>query len=131
MEQPVEKSEFEKMVSGDLYNCVVPDLCARRARAKRHVLEYNTSVGYLEDVQVRQNHLEKLFGKVGPNCIIEPPFQVDYGENTEIGENFYSNFNVVILDWYVSSSCIPQPLPDFHPANVIHSMKCDIPNRWL
>ncbi|CDF35752.1 unnamed protein product [Chondrus crispus] len=86
------------MVSCELYDCDVPDLFARRAKAKKLTLEYNTTIGYENDLEKRQEHLKKLFGKVGPNCIIEPPLQVDYGENTEIGKNFYANFNCVILD---------------------------------
>ena len=101
MDNPSNKSEFEKMVSSELYDCDVPDLFARRAKAKKLCLEYNTTIGYENDLEKRQEHLQKLFGKVGPNCIIEPPMHVDYGENTEIGKNFYANFNCVILDWYV------------------------------
>lgn len=128
MGQREEKTEFEKMVSGELYLAGVPDLFNRRARTKRLVLEYNISVGYLEDLQVRQKHLEMLFGKVGPNCVIEPPFQIDYGENTEVGENFYCNYNVVILDWYVSGSCILQPGSAFHPDKRQPLHKCYIAN---
>ena len=32
------------------------------------------------------------------NFIIEPSFWCDYGYNIELGENFYSNHNLVILD---------------------------------
>jgi maltose O-acetyltransferase len=39
-----------------------------------------------------------LFGCVKGNFFIEPPFHCDYGCNIEIGENFYANYNLVILD---------------------------------
>lgn len=42
--------------------------------------------------------IEVFLGKTGENLIIEPPFACDYGYNIEIGENFYANVNLVILD---------------------------------
>ena len=42
--------------------------------------------------------IKALFGKTGDNFTIEPVFYCDYGYNIEIGENFYSNHNLVILD---------------------------------
>ena len=42
--------------------------------------------------------MKKLLGKTGENFCITAPFWCDYGYNIEIGENFYSNHNLVILD---------------------------------
>ena len=42
--------------------------------------------------------LTSFLGKKGKNTVILSPFQCDYGYNIEIGENFYSNHNLVILD---------------------------------
>ena len=47
---------------------------------------------------MKQEILKKIIGKTGENFIIEPSFWCDYGYNIEIGENFYSNHNLVILD---------------------------------
>ena len=46
----------------------------------------------------RENIIRRLFGKTGKSFLIEQPFYCDYGYNIEIGENFYSNVNCVILD---------------------------------
>lgn len=35
---------------------------------------------------------------MGDNCNITPPFNCDYGCNITIGKNFYSNFNLTVLD---------------------------------
>jgi acetyltransferase-like isoleucine patch superfamily enzyme len=43
--------------------------------------------------------IKKLFGKTGTNFYMEPNFYCDLGYNIEIGENFYSNHNLVILDY--------------------------------
>lgn len=42
--------------------------------------------------------LKKLFCKTGKKLWIEPPFHCDYGCNIEVGENFYANYNLIILD---------------------------------
>ena len=42
--------------------------------------------------------IKKLFKKTGENFSIESPFYCDYGYNITIGEDFYANHNLVILD---------------------------------
>lgn len=42
--------------------------------------------------------IKKLFGKTQEEFSINQPFYCDYGYNIEIGENFYSNHNLIILD---------------------------------
>ena len=42
--------------------------------------------------------LRALFGRAPGKFYIEPPFHCGFGYNIEIGENFYANFNCVILD---------------------------------
>ena len=42
--------------------------------------------------------IKDIVGKCGKDIFIEPPFHCDYGKNIEVGENFYANFNCVILD---------------------------------
>ena len=42
--------------------------------------------------------LKKLLGKMGENVIITPPFWCDYGYHIEVGNDFYSNHNLIITD---------------------------------
>ena len=42
--------------------------------------------------------MKDILGKTKENFTITAPFWCDYGYNIEIGENFYTNHNVVILD---------------------------------
>ena len=46
----------------------------------------------------RKALIRQLLGKTGENFEIRSPFQCDYGYNIEVGENFFMNFNCVILD---------------------------------
>lgn len=42
--------------------------------------------------------LKQILGKTGENIWIETPFHCDYGWNIEVGENFFANYNLIILD---------------------------------
>ena len=39
-----------------------------------------------------------MLGNTKQDFLIEQPFMCDYGYNIEIGENFYANHNLIILD---------------------------------
>lgn len=58
--------------------------------------EYNTI--FPEKMERKTEILKSLLGKTGEKVYIEPPFHCDYGCNIELGENFYSNYNLTILD---------------------------------
>ena len=40
----------------------------------------------------REAMLKKVIGHLGKDSWIEPSFNIDYGCNISIGDNFYSNF---------------------------------------
>ncbi|MBU3840973.1 MAG: sugar O-acetyltransferase [Candidatus Ruminococcus intestinipullorum] len=42
--------------------------------------------------------IKSLFGKTGENVWLEPPFHCDYGWNIEVGENFFANYGLTVLD---------------------------------
>ena len=50
------------------------------------------------DDEQRNAAFRKLFGKTGKTFKIIAPFFCDYGYNIEIGEKFFANTNLVILD---------------------------------
>ncbi|KAH8196981.1 hypothetical protein TruAng_008840 [Truncatella angustata] len=94
--------EYEKMISGMPYDSFVPELRAGRLRARKIVKKYNehlpddaTDESLTKDRSVMLN---KLLGRIGKGVDIDPPFRVDYGCNISIGDNFYANFGMVILD---------------------------------
>ena len=89
-------NENEKMLSGELYNPLQKDLLKSRQRAKNLCYEYNQI--HPQNLEEKSTILKELLGKTGDNFLIEPNFFCDYGFNIEIGENFYSNHNLVILD---------------------------------
>lgn len=46
-------------------------------------------------VAEREKILNEMLGKIGKNPFIETPFNVDYGCNISIGDDFYANFKYV------------------------------------
>ncbi|KAM5513456.1 galactoside O-acetyltransferase [Fusarium oxysporum f. sp. phaseoli] len=97
------REDYEKMISGMLYSCTVPELAAARNRARRLAQKFNTWVppnGFSAEqvTETKVGMINELFGKVGSDIYVEPSLQVDYGCNITIGNTFYANFNTVILD---------------------------------
>ncbi len=90
------KTEKEKMLAGEPYKAFGEELFEERQRAKDLVFQLNAL--HPSKVEERDQLIIKLFGKTGSRFYIEPPFRCDYGYNIFIGENFYANYNCVILD---------------------------------
>ncbi len=71
-------------------------LAEERLETKRKLFKFNNS--FPEGGREQAEQLRAILGKAGKNIHIEPPFRCDYGTNIEVGDNFYANFNCVILD---------------------------------
>ncbi len=89
-------SEKEKMLAGELYLASDPELVTERMKARRLVRLYNATTE--NESERRTELMGKLFGSVGGEITIEPDFKCDYGYNIHVGENFYANFDLTILD---------------------------------
>jgi maltose O-acetyltransferase len=89
-------SEREKMLRGELYDPMDPDLAAARARARTMCQELNATRE--SDAHARRRILQALFGRGGDTVWMQPPFHCDYGTNIELGERVFFNFNCVVLD---------------------------------
>ncbi|MBR6241962.1 MAG: sugar O-acetyltransferase [Ruminococcus sp.] len=89
-------TEKEKQQAGELYDGNDKELVAERVKAKKLCAEYNNAE--YNDYQKRSRILDRLVAFRGENTVIEPAFYCDYGYNIMIGDNFYSNHNLVILD---------------------------------
>lgn len=90
-------NEKEKMLKGELYDANYDEaLIKERIKCKTLCSKFN-NLPY-ENSEERKEVLKQILGKFGAEFIIEPDFWCDYGYNIELGENFYSNHNLVILD---------------------------------
>ncbi|WP_082320564.1 maltose acetyltransferase domain-containing protein [Ruminococcus flavefaciens] len=89
-------TEKEKQQSGELYNAGDRELFNDRIKAKKLCGEYNAVE--CNDFQKRERILDRLLALRGQKTVIEPNFFCDYGYNIIVGDNFYANHNLVILD---------------------------------
>lgn len=89
-------NEIDKMISGDVYFASNPEVSAKYKEAKYLTRQYNFTTD--EEENIRIEIINKLFSKIGKRFHIEPPFRCDYGFNIKVGENFYANYECIILD---------------------------------
>ncbi len=89
-------NQKERMLAGLPYKAWLDGLEEERLECKKKVFEFNNLIpGEWERFT---QLLKEILGKTGENVYIEPPFHCDYGWNIEVGENFYANYNLIILD---------------------------------
>jgi len=89
-------SEKEKMISGQMYDATDAQLDRERLAAQELYFRFNNLPPSCD--KERLEILKKLLGKFGKNSFIRSTFYCDYGYNIEIGDNFYANHNLTILD---------------------------------
>lgn len=89
-------NQKERMLAGLPYKAWLDGLEEERELCKQKVYEFN-----LLPPKERSRIpalLKELLGKTGDSLWVEPPFHCDYGWNIEVGENFFANDNLTILD---------------------------------
>lgn len=84
------------MVEGERYDATHPHLI-ERLRATREKLHEFNSLRPTDDAALHAI-IRSLLGSCGERFQINQPFRCDYGCNIHIGENFFANFNLTILD---------------------------------
>lgn len=90
------KSEKEKMIAGELYDPLDPQLVDDRLKTRLLIKELNDS---REDhTEERMRILKELLPNSGEGLWLQPPFYCDYGYNMVVGEKVFFNFNCVVLD---------------------------------
>lgn len=90
-------NEKRKMLNGEFYHAGLDlKLFSERQHCKNLCHHFNNTPPLF--MRMRNILLKKILGKIGKSFLIEQPFMCDYGYNIEIGENFCSNHNLLILD---------------------------------
>ena len=87
--------EEEKIFLGKLFDARTQEL--RDIKHKAHILcqKFNSMDEYDED---RLPIIKEFIGKIGDKYYFQGPIQFNYGSHTFIGENFFSNFNLTVMD---------------------------------
>lgn len=89
-------NQKERMLKGLPYKAWLDGLEEEREACKIKCYQLNHLVG--DERNQIFDLLKELFGKAGDNVWLEPPFYCDYGYNIEIGNNFFANYGLTILD---------------------------------
>lgn len=89
-------TQRERIANGLLFTDMAEGLPEDRLRGKEYAYEYNHTRP--TEVQTRIDIARKMFGAVGKVFWIEPPIHFAYGSNIFIGENFYANVGLTIID---------------------------------
>ncbi|WP_291583791.1 sugar O-acetyltransferase [Clostridium sp. UBA6640] len=124
-------TEKEKMIEGHPYIANDPELVKERMKARKLTRLFNNSTE--DEIDERISILKELFGSTGESLYIEPTFHCDYGYNIHVGENFYANFNCVMLDVCeirIGCNCFIAPAVHIytasHPIDPIERLKTEL-----
>lgn len=89
-------NQKERMLKNLPYKAWLDGLEEERLENKKKIYEYNNCRP--DEGEKSQRLIREILGKTGENVYVEAPFRCDYGYNIEVGENFYANYNLIILD---------------------------------
>lgn len=104
------KTEKEKMLNGEMYDPADPVLVKEREEARRLVRLFNQTTEQEDEKRVEL--LKELLGSTGKDVYMEPNIRFDYGYNTNVGENFFANFDCTFLDVceiHIGDNCMLAP----------------------
>ena len=91
------RTEKEKCQAGELYDANYDAALLAERQACAEML-YDLHQLRPSQATERNALFRRLLGKAGERFSIALPFFCDYGYNIEIGDNFFANTNLVILD---------------------------------
>ncbi len=88
-------TEEEKIFAGKMFDPRSLEL--RNIKHQAHVAcqKYNAMDEYDPD---RMKIIRNIIGKIGKTFYFQGPIQFNYGSHTFIGENFFANFNLTVMD---------------------------------
>ncbi len=90
-------TEREKAAAGFLYDANYDrELAELRAKCMNLCWEYNALRP--TETEQQQTLLKQILGGMGSGCTVLAPFRCDYGYNVTVGNNFFANYNCIILD---------------------------------
>ena len=124
-------TEKEKMLNQMMYNGGVDEeLAQERMKCKDLCYEFNNIRP--SQIEEQKQKIKEIVGKTKSSFYITGPFWCDYGYNIELGENFYANHNLVILDCtkvVFGDNVLIGPDCGFYTAG--HPIDAERRNAWL
>ncbi|GAA4897383.1 sugar O-acetyltransferase [Tessaracoccus lubricantis] len=90
------KSNWQRMVDGELYIAEDPHMAQRSRRAVELADAYHRA--FVAGESGARGILADLVGTLGDDAFVRPPLSVDYGEFLHIGARTFINCNLTALD---------------------------------
>ncbi|MGO4549149.1 maltose acetyltransferase domain-containing protein [Paenibacillus sp. 2TAB23] len=88
---------YEKMHTGELYNCTDEELLIEQSKCLERLYDFNATRP--SEVEKRKQLMEQMFAEIGDECYIEPPFHANWGgKHVHFGKGIYANFNLTMVD---------------------------------
>ena len=94
--QPQPPSVWDRMIGGEVYDATDAGLVAQLGQTRRRIRQYNDLQP--DDAEGLERHLRALLRRVGQEPIVNQPFRCDYGANIRVGDRFFANFGLTVLD---------------------------------
>lgn len=110
--------QFAHMRTGQMYNDLSPELVAARQQAVLLANAYNEA--FAGPADERQALLRRLLGSMGSRVHFEPGFRCEFSRNIHIGDNFYANFDCIMLDGggiHIGNDVLLAPRVGIYTAN--------------
>lgn len=87
------------LFSGEYYDPRNDEILKYQLDCINEMNKFNNTESSFEGLKLRNKLLKEMFGAIGENCYIEPPVHANFGgKNVFIGDNFYANFNLTLVD---------------------------------
>lgn len=87
-------TEKERMIAGEMYDASDKELRADRAHVQEGLQRIQAIINHKE----RGEMCKQYFGATGERITVTAGIAFEYGYNIQVGEDFYCNFNCVLLD---------------------------------
>lgn len=90
-------TQKERMEAGLIYDPADESIFEEQIKCLEKLYDYNATRP--SEQKKRAEMLRDMFGKIGKNCYIEPPFHANWGgKNVYFGDCVYANFNLTLVD---------------------------------
>lgn len=90
-------NDRERMDRGLIYNPNDDEIMETQLRYLELLYDFNATRP--SEMDRRNELLKEMFGSIGKNCYIEPPFRANWaGKHVFMGDNVYANFNLTLVD---------------------------------
>lgn len=86
--------KFAYMATGQPYRDTDDELTALRDQATLTTNAVNATA----DLATKETLLRQLVGSAGKRPFVNPNFRVEFGRNIHLGDDFYANYDCVMLD---------------------------------